>query len=88
MVAGTLGGGEKGGKGPGGNVQMLVGALWPAAVNALSWAMLIEVILAPSMRSKAMRWHAESTIAMSAWLSMCILPPSVGPDIGGYGIKI
>jgi hypothetical protein len=47
------------------DVQMLVGARWPAAVKALSMAMLMEVIFAPSMRSKAMRWHAASTMAMS-----------------------
>jgi hypothetical protein len=47
------------------DVQMLVGARWPAAVKALSMAMLMEVIFAPSMRSKARRWQAESTTAMS-----------------------
>jgi hypothetical protein len=45
--------------------QMLVGARWPAAVNALSMAMLMDVIFAPSMRWKAMRWVDESTTAMS-----------------------
>lgn len=47
------------------NVQMLVGARCPAAVKALSIAILMEVIFAPSMRWKAMRWQAESTTAMS-----------------------
>ena len=36
----------------------------PAAVKALSMAVLMEVIFAPSMRAKARRWHDASTMAM------------------------
>ena len=54
------------------DVQMLVGARWPAAVKALSIAMLMEVIFAPSIRSKAIRWHAASTMAMSVGRGRCV----------------
>ena len=46
------------------SLYTLVGARWPAAVKALSMAMFIDVILAPSMRANASRWHDESTMAM------------------------
>lgn len=41
-----------------------MGALWPAAVNALLIAMSMDVSFAPGRRSKWSRWRVESTMAM------------------------
>jgi len=53
--------------GPPGHTASLyteVGTRCPAAVKALSMAVLMDVIFAPSMRAKARRWQDASTMAM------------------------